>query len=186
MSDWSKPVGTPQGQTIRVRMLIAQGRGACFDGPWPETEFYLDLQNISCAHGPMQIYFDPSEQLHCTLLDANGKSPHGGSGSGGGAGSAWISLPYDSTIRLRANMFGYGNKPGDGLRLCLWPPAQDWNIAASDTNIYCLSGTFTVTNHIPKDFTVTGLMTPEQMRLQEVEWSGTIELPKMRISLVKP
>jgi len=182
MSDWSKPVGTFHGQTLRGRMLIAQEHSPAHAGPWPETEFYLELQNVSGAAGaPMQFYFDPGRGLHCELLDANGRPPPpvGMGGSGGGAGACWITLPYDSTIRLRANMYGYGLKPGDGLLLVLSPPTmQSWTIRASDTNVYFISGTFTVTtptNHVAKDFDDARTI-----------WSGTLEFPKMKISVPKP
>jgi hypothetical protein len=180
-SDWSAPVSTSNGDSLRVRMIVAQGRSAAFAGPWPETQFYLEFQNVSGASSAStQFYFNPSQQLHCTLLDANGKPPPtvGGGGSGGGASAAWITLPYDSTIRLRANMFGYGNKPREGLLLTLWPPAQDWTIQSGDTNTYYLSGKLriaTPTNFVPKDHEV-----------QKPVWSGTFELPKMRISVQKP
>jgi hypothetical protein len=181
MSDWSKPVSNTDGHSLRARMIVAHGRSAAFAGPWPETQFYLEFQNVSGAiTHPTQFYFNPSEQLHCTLLDANGKPPPpaGGGGSGGGAGAAWITLPYDSVIRLRANMFGYGEKPGDGLHLILWPGDQDWIIQAGDTNTYYLSGGFTVstpTNALPKDFEATRAV-----------WSGTLELPTMKIQVQKP
>lgn len=180
-SDWSKPVGTSGGHSLRVRMIVAQGRGVAFAGPWPETQFYLEFQNVSGAiDSPTQFYFDPSQQLRCALLDANGRPPPpvGRGGSGGGAGASWITLPYDSTIRLRANMFGYGRKPGDGLQLTLWPAAQDWVIQAGDTNTYYLSGTFTVTT--PR------ISAPTDFEAARAVWSGTLELPKMKISVRKP
>jgi hypothetical protein len=182
VSDWSKPVGTSNGQTLRGRMSIVQENSPAHAGPFPETELYLELQNVSGAAGaPMQIYFDPGNGLHCELLDANGKPPPqaAGRGSGGGPGACWITLPYDSTIRLRANMYGYGKQKGDGLLLVLSPPAmQYWNIQAGDTNVYYMSGTFTVTpptNHVAKDI--------DAVRSQ---WSGILKLPKMKISVKKP
>jgi hypothetical protein len=112
--------------------------------------FYLELQNVSGAVGaPMQIYFDPGRGLQCEVLDSHGKPPPlvGGAGSGGSAGTCWITLPYGSTIRLRASMVGYGKKPGDGLLIQLSPPSmQRWDIQSGDTNAYFMSGTFTVRN----------------------------------------
>jgi hypothetical protein len=181
-SEWSKPVSTNYEQTLRCRMLIAQGHSPAHAGTAPETEVYLELQNVSGAAGaPMKIYFDPGRGLRCEVLDANGKPPPlvGGGGSGGGAGACWITLPYDSTIRLRANMFGYGRKEGDGLLIQMSPPnMQRWDIQASDANVYFMSGTFTVTtppNHIAKDFDETRSI-----------WSGTLELPKMKLPVSKP
>jgi hypothetical protein len=178
-SDWSKPVGTEGGHSLRARMIVAYGWSAAFVGPWPETQFYLEFQNVSGAIvSPTQFYFNPSKGLRCELKDVSGMTVStGGGGSGGGAGASWITLPYDSTIRLRANMYGYGSKPGEGLNLTLYPP-QAWQIKAGDTNVYYLSGTFTVTtptNFVPKDFEAARAV-----------WSGTLELPKMKITVPKP
>ncbi len=176
ISDWSKPVGTIYSQSLRGRIIIAQEHSPAYDGPSPETEFYLELQNVSGATGtPMQIYFDPEHGLHCDVLDASGKPPPmvGTGGSGGGAGACWIALPYDSTIRLRANMHGYGKKAGDGLLLAMVAPMQRWDIQPGDTNRYYLSATFTVTpptNSAPRNADVESRI-----------WSGTLELPKMKI-----
>ncbi len=182
VSDWSKPVSSANGQSLRGRMFIAQEHSPANSGPWPETELYLELKNVTGAVGPpMQIYFDPGNGLHCEMVDANGKPPPArpGGGSGGGAGACWVTLPYDSTIRLRANMYGYGRQIGDGLLLVLSPPARGhWNIQAGDTNTYFLSGTFAATaptNHVAQDFDAT-----------RVEWQGTLELPRMKISLTQP
>jgi len=176
-SEWSKPVTTKYDQTLRCRMLIAQGHSSAHAGAIPETEVYLELQNVSGAIGaPMKIYFDPGQGLRCEVLDAHGKPPPdvGGGGSGGGAGACWITLPYDSTIRLRANMYGYGKKEGDGLLIQMSPPnIQRWDIQSSDTNPYFMSGTFTIATpaeYVARDFDETRSI-----------WSGTLELPKMRI-----
>jgi hypothetical protein len=56
----------------------------------------------------------------------------------------------------------------------LSPPAmQSWTIRPTDTNVYFMSGTFTVTtptNHIAKD-----------LHDARAIWSGTLELPRMKI-----
>jgi hypothetical protein len=178
-SDWSKPVGTSDGHILRVRMVVAYGRSPGFAGPHDETQFYLEFQNVSGAvASPTQFYFDPSGGLKCVMQDANGKTvPTGGGGSGGVPGASWITLPRDSTIRLRANMGGYGSARGEGLNLTL-TPAQAWQFNAGDTNAYYLSGSFTVTtptNFVPKDFEAARAI-----------WSGTLELPKMNITVPKP
>jgi hypothetical protein len=181
ISDWSKPVGTVYGASLRARMIIAQEHSPAHAGPWPETEFYLEFQNVTSAVGaPLQFFFDPGSGLRCEMVDANGKPPPpvGMAGSGSGAGPCWITLPYDSTIRLRANIYGYGSKPEDGFMLVLLPPTmQYWAIKPGNTNDYFMSGTFTgstPTNHIAKSFDDARTI-----------WSGTLELPKMKISVPK-
>ncbi len=76
-------------------------------------------------------------------------------------------------------MYGYGKKKGAGLLIQMSPPGmQSWDIQAGDTNVYFLSGTFTVrppTNSVPRDFEAARAV-----------WSGTLELPKMKISVQKP
>ncbi len=177
MSGWSKPVATFYGETLRARMIIAQEHSPAHAGPWPETEVYLELQNVSSAAGsPMQVYFNPGQALHCEVVGTRGRPPLqiGGGPNGGGAGACWVTLPYDSTIRLRANMYGHGYRVGNGLYIQMCPPnAQGWVIQPSDTNVYFMSGTFTVTpptNHVAKDL--------EESR---TIWSGTLEFPKMKI-----
>ena len=180
MSDWSKPVSTIYGHTLRARMIIAQEHSPAHTGRWPETEFYLEIQNVSSAIGsPTRFYFDPWHGLHCVMWDANGNAlpEGGGAGSGGGAGAGWITLPYDCTIRLRANMYGYGLKPGDGFLLTLCH-GGDFGIRSGDTNAYYLSGTFNCsapTNTIAGDF-----------ESERALWDGRLELPKMKIEVSKP
>lgn len=181
ISEWSKPVATKNGATLRARMIISQEHSPAHVGPQKETAFYLEFQNVTGSVGsPLQFYFDPGRAFRCELLDADGKPPppEGGAGSGGGAGPCWITLPYDSTIRLRANMYGYGLKPEDGFTLVMSPPnMQRWTIRAGDPKTYSISGTFTVTtpeNHVAKD--------SEDAR---TIWSGTLELPKINLTLPK-
>jgi hypothetical protein len=178
-SEWSEPVTSVQGQTLRARLMITQGHSPAHAGPWPETMVYLELQNVTGSAGlPMQIYFDPGRGLRCKLLDAKGNAPPvvGGGGSGGGAGPCWITLPYDASVRLRANMYGYGKQVGAGLLIQMSPPTmQRWNLRAGDTNVYFMTGIFTATlptNHVAKNFA-------EKRSI----WNGTLELPKMRVSV---
>ena len=177
ISDWSKSVGTFYGQSLRGRMLVAQEHSPAHAGPWPETEVYLELQNVSGAVGaPMQIYFDPGQGLRCEVLDTQGRPPPqmGGGGNGGGAGACCVTLPYDATIRLRANMYGHGYRVGNGLYIQMCPPnAQHWVIQPSDTNVYFMSGTFTSSS--PTNHVTSG---PDDV---PAIWSGTLEFPKMKV-----
>ncbi len=178
LSDWSQPVRAAYGATLRARMIISLEKSPANAGTHKETAFYLEFQNVTGATGsPLQFYFDPGRALSCELLDADGKPPpaEAMAGSGGGAGPCWITLPYDSTIRLRANMYGYGLKPEDGFMLVMSPPNRKaWIIRPGNTKTYFMSGTFTVStpkNHVTKDFDDARTI-----------WTGTLELPKMKLS----
>jgi hypothetical protein len=73
-------------------------------------------------------------------------------------------------------MYGYGMKPGDGLRLVLLPERGE--IQRGNTNDYFMSGTFTVaplTNSVTRDF-----------ETERAIWSGTLDLPKMKVWVGKP
>src|SRR5690349_18667132 len=92
ISDWSKPVST-NNQTLRARIIIAQEHSPGHAGPWPETEVYVEFQNLTSGRGaPMQFYFDPENGLKCEVKNAKGKPPPvvGGGGSGGGNPPCWI------------------------------------------------------------------------------------------------
>jgi hypothetical protein len=176
ISDWSKPVGNEFENQLRVRTIITYGRSPGFSGPLPETQFYLEFENTAWPRFATEFYFDPEHGLHCEVRDANGKLlTTGGGGSGpGGNKASWIMLPRDSAIRLHAGDYGYGQKPGEGLRLCLWPFAhQDWMIAAGDTNTYFLSGTLTITT--PTNFV------PKLHEGRNTVCTGTFQLPKVKI-----
>lgn len=178
-SEWSAPVSTKYGQSLQARLILSQEHSPAHTGSHPETALYVELRNVSGAVGaPMQIYFDPGHGLSCELRDADGKSaPGGGPGSGGGPDAGWITLPYDATIRLRANMYGYGRAEGEGLLLTLHHGAA-WSIPAGETKDYFLSGTLTLTPPAG-----TEAKTAEEARKI---WSGTLVLPKSKIILKKP
>jgi hypothetical protein len=162
VGDWSKPV-----DNLRGRLLIAEGR-ILGDGKTVETAMYVELQNVSEVVGdPLNVYFE--NKLRCELHDASGKlvPPNGHGANGGRPGSCWVTLPCDSSIRLRFGLYAHGRPKDAGLLIPL--PDDSWLIPADATDDYFLSGTFTVSP--PKD----------QGRGRA--WKGTLELPKMRISV---
>jgi hypothetical protein len=186
VSDWSQIVG--ERGALRARLLLAH----LYQIPYSETILYIELQNAENGRVPLQIFYDPRNGLHCKLVDAHGNPPPrmGGGGSGNDPGACWISLPEDATIRLRANTYQVaqilGSPPidkGDFLSLRLPPSSsspkelREWTIPAGDTNDYYLSATLTITAptnpvvHIPEE----GLKV----------FQGTLELPKLKISLKK-
>ena len=179
VSDWSKivmdkPAPGKRGGGLRARMLLAHQ----YQSPFSETILYLELQSAVNGSDTIQAYFDPRDCLHCKFVDSHG-NPAPGSLSGNGGGSyptpCWITLPWDATVRLHANTYAVaqalGSPPvdkGDFLEL------SEWSIPAGDTNTYYFSGTLTIT--APTNQVV---LPPAEV------FQGTLELPKMKISLQK-
>jgi hypothetical protein len=162
VGDWSDEVAG-----LRGRLLIANGR-VFADGKLHETVAYLELRNSPDAAGgnSKSVYFDPD--ISCEMLDPQGVTvPQGGRGySGGGGGRPnveLVTLPYDSTIRLRLSPYGYGSE--DGLRIDI--SQYEWNIKSTDKGEYTLSATFT--------------SDPAQQQ-QLNTWHGTLKLPAIKIA----
>jgi len=184
-SDWSKPVGggTDWMANIRGRLVILQGREVGDASVLLSTMVYVELQNMSGK--PTELYFDGAHGhdfrteykggLNCELFDSQGKAVSE-SGSGGGfqvPRSEWISLPLDSTIRLRANPFGFRSTKEGGLRLPFL--GHDWFIKPQDTNHYFLVASFTSispTNHVSE----------ELKQGRSVVLDGTLLFPKIVIA----
>jgi hypothetical protein len=194
ISGWSKPADGCNDffnggncATIRGRLVILQGHSPGDASDLLSTMVYVELQNMSIR--ATEIYFDGEHGhdfrtehkggLNCDLFDSHDKPvPQRGSAfSGGCPPSEWITLPYDSTIRLRANCFGIRSPKEGGLVLPF--PGKEWFINPQDTNHYFLSASFTViapTNHVSEALKQAG----------SVVWDGTLVFPKMEISVRKP
>ena len=92
---------------------VARGR-ALGDGKTRESLVYVELENrANTASGEIGLLFD-TDALRCELTDTNGKAvPQAPmAGSGGRPGKKWVTLPYDSSIRLRANPYAFGRADG--------------------------------------------------------------------------
>jgi hypothetical protein len=155
MGDWSEVVNG-----VRGRLILAQGR-TLGDSKIRESLAYVELENVANTHpGQVRIQFDP-DALKCRLTDAADKAvpqaPVGG--SGGRPGKTLVTLPFDSSVRLRANPFGFGRAEG----LLIHLNTGSWHI--KDAAEYYFSGTLTITS-------------PEGN-----SWAGEIKFPKTKISL---
>jgi hypothetical protein len=187
--DWSKPVGDFVGYTLRGRLIL------CDSPKNGDAAIYVELQECSRAAGvDMDVYcnMNPTVALGghpdaqgreriekaaavWEMRDASDKPvPESPGGFGGGApGASWISLPCDSTVRLRASVYG-GGRLKDGS-LSIFFLSNHWVIPPRSTNDYYLSCTFSVdppTNHAAL---------PEHH-----VWQGTLTLPKMKIPVQRP
>jgi hypothetical protein len=177
ISGWSEPV--PQARadmvdcgSVRGRLLILYADSANHASRHPETQVYLELQNVGKAvHHPLDIYFDPRGSLQREMRDAHDRivTRGGGPGSGIFPAPCWVTLPCDASIRLRASWYGYGMPRNQGLMIPLF---QNVFIRPGDTNEYSLTVTFTATlpptNHVSS---------PENC-----VWQGKLTLPPLKLS----
>jgi hypothetical protein len=192
-NDWSEPVGlrnleTGHNHSIRGRLLIVAGSEPAYGGPKTDNAAmtFVELQNVDGAYGEsIDVCFDVMK-LNCILTDESGKNvpkpTSGGWGGRGSLGPCWVTLPYNSTIRLFVN--GGSKSP-----LAVYPngePWRHWSISPSETNVYYLSGTleiFTRTNGLASSF-------PEPFQklgqtIYNQSCKGTLTFPKMKILVNK-
>jgi hypothetical protein len=176
-SEWSEPV-EQHDHSVRGRVIVCEGRSPAYAGEGQEVLVYLELENVTRSWGqPLKLYCDPMGGARYELSDANGRRvpPAPTAGSGGAPAAYWITLPYDSSVRLRANPGGWGTPQNAALALPMRPMAGDyWLIKHGDTNEYFLSATFTVAS--PKN----GASSAEDR-----SWEGTLKMPKVKISVMK-
>lgn len=177
MSEWSKPVES-HDRFLQARWVLLEGRSRAFAGPGKEILLYVELQNANGAWGePLRIFFNASEGLKFELLDADGKviAPTGTRGSGGDVEAGWITLPYDSTVRLRANPGGWGTPSDAIIALPLRPMnGQYWLFREAPAGDIFLTGKLTIAPPTGDTFE------------HRDDWRGVIEFPKTKLSFKKP
>jgi hypothetical protein len=180
--DWSEPVGG-----LHARLLVypnGQDRPPQRNAQdWSRlAKVYVEFENVSESLDPMQIRLDGHlAALRCQLLDGSGNAPPE---PGMGFGSApvirpyWLLLPFDSSLKVRAdNLWGIP-KPGErGLSLSVGP--HRWLIPDGSPTNYFLSGTFTV----PEPSSL-----PERSSYYEhpSAWSGALKLPRVKLPAPTP
>ena len=160
--DWSKATNG-----LRGRLILAQG-GTLGDSKARETLLYVELENVDrTASGAVSVHFDP-DTLKCELTDGDGKAvPQTPvAGSGGRPGRTWVVIPFDSSIRLRANPFGFGRAEGLLVHLC----TTNWHL--KDAAEYHLSGTLTIA--------------PPDGHGRTDAWKGALKLPPLEVRVPAP
>lgn len=193
--DWSEPVGLRNLESghdhgIRGRLLIIAGSEPAYGGPKTDNAamVFVELQNVTGAYSESPDLLFDSAKFKCTLTDEQGKDvpkPMGGGGySGRGALVNWVTLPYNSTIRLFVNS---ESKSPLSIHSSGQPWGQRWTISSGDTNVYYLSGTLelrTSTNGMAKIF---GDRTPlsRKQEYYEKDCIKTLTFPKGKISVPK-
>jgi hypothetical protein len=106
--DWSEAVNG-----VRGRLIVARGR-AKGEAQVRESLVYVELENVGNTHsGQVSVHFD-ADALKCELTDSAGKAVSQAPvfGSGGRPGKTWVTIPFDSSVRRRANPYGHGIAEG--------------------------------------------------------------------------
>ena len=177
VSEWSKPVES-HDRFLRARWLLLEGRSRAYAGPGNEVLLYLELENANSAWGaPLRVHFDAAKGLQFDVVDADGKPvpPSPTFGSGGDVGPGWITIPYDSTVRLRANPGGWGKPADAALALPLRPmQGRYWLFRESPANDCFLKGNLTISP--PSEDTIE----------HRDDWRGTLEFPAKKLVFKKP
>jgi hypothetical protein len=176
--DWSEVVPNTNfpnpkfAPCLRGRLLVydAQDRGG--DN---HARVYLELQHADSSQRfpPVAVYYAPDGtnlNLHFEMRDENDR-PIPNNRFGGiiwgprSTQACWVTIPYDATVRLRADSTWRTQKP-DGLEIDVG--GGRWIIPPHATNGFYLSGTFRPQCDKP------GLLKYES-------WQGTLKLPKVKI-----
>jgi hypothetical protein len=185
ISDWSEATHSDTGALLRARMLIFEEYP-----PIPPVEdehtlikVYVDLQSVTLgAADRVRIYFDiSSNPLHWDMRDARGKPvPPNGRPVFGWAGPypqpCWLTLPFDSALRLRANL-NYGGRDKYGVFIPInGLNGGSWQFQPGDTNDYFIVATFT--SNPPPNYVSTNSLTDRV-------WNGTVILPEAKLRVRK-
>lgn len=168
--DWSEAV-----EGLRGRLHFAE------DAPLNGTRvalIYLELENVSDVINPLLVDL-PAPQLD--LIDAAGKSvPQSPAAASLMMPPPYaLVLPFDSKLRLRVSVSGYGISRSAGLAIQL--SSGFWTIPSDNNAERYIRGTLSVPELDPLDI---------EGRRRDIKrgnrvWRGTLALPKLKIPLLK-
>ena len=173
--DWSTAISDHRGSTLRGRLLVYDEHTAP-----NHARIYLELQHVfkGVWDLPIDIYYDvgPGGNLVFEIRDEHDRPvPMEGIGTRGMLPRPhWVTIPSDSTIRLRADLYNMGEqKKPDGFVVLVGNGISRWVIRPTATNDFDLSATFTTNTNHPSPLTNN-------------LWQGTLDLPKVKIPVPKP
>lgn len=153
---WSEPV-----DGLRGRVIVALGKD--LRGGGRESLVYVELEHAQGVHrNALAVLFDPAA-VRWAMVDAGGKAVPAAPafGSGGRPGKTWLTLPYDSSARMRANAYGHARVGG----VFVLTDSTAWHLTAAGR--YDLTATLTVAP--PAD--------------RPDAWKGELRLPPARITV---
>jgi hypothetical protein len=152
---WSEPVNGLQARLSFARKEAVNGT--------PIIATYLELKNVSDVGNIMEVSLDP-EKIHFTVTDMAGKEvkPDDGPYDGISVELGSLRLPYDSSLRFNISSSGAGI-PKDQAGMLDLGSSQSWVFKSGAKGPYYLRGRFTVEKG------------------KDRSWSGTVDLPKVKI-----
>lgn len=159
---WSKP-----DNGLRGRLLVLSSEKT--DSPF--CRIFIELQNVADVMGQRRIRFNP-EKLELEVTDKKGKLPLTLPGAYSAMTPLWETtlLPYASTMRFQVSFPGMGYQPATDKVIVDIGPSKTW-VIPQDGSVYYLSGTFSVSR--------------EKSDHPHMDWSGTLNLPKVEIPKAK-
>jgi hypothetical protein len=151
---WSEMVDGVQGRLLISKAERLNGSQL--------TDVYLELRSVS---GAVEIYYEFDRSvLSCKVVDAKGNSIQQAPAPASilYPESVWLILPFDSALRFRASVSGYGI-PKD-VRAAIQMPCGFWALGDGD---YFLQATVSAQ--------------PRDEDRGHRAWHGTLSLPRVAI-----
>jgi hypothetical protein len=166
VGEWSEPVKDGDGHTLRGRLVVCDDRPANASN---HARVYLELEHGGSAL-PTEVYHD----IESTALNVEVRDEHDQlvpqkrvAVRRPSLPPCWVTLPCDSTVRLRSDLYAVSLTPNpDGLLFMLG--SGTWIIPTNAAGDFYLSGTFTPRADHPS-------------ALKYHIWQGTLKLPKVKI-----
>jgi len=155
---WSKPIN---GLRTRLLVLPSPKDNA------PFCRVFIEFENVDDVAGQKRIRFSPGK-LSLRVSDKEGKELLPANGPYDGRLPLWeaIALPYAGTIRFQISFPGLGYRPGTDKVIVDVGDGKAW-VVPQNGSTYFLSGSFSIEK--------------EKSDHPHMDWSGTLELPKVEI-----
>ena len=157
---WSKPV-----KGLRARLLVLPAEKAP-----PFCRIFIEFENVDEIAGQKKIRFNPGK-LALRVSNNDGKELALANGVYDGMSPLWetIALPHAGSMKFQISFPGLGYSAKD--KVIIDVGAQKSWVIPQDGSIYYLSGSLTIVK--------------EKSDHPYMDWSGTLELPKVEIPKAK-